>query len=1242
MNRDYFISQYGKQLNSQQLEAVESVEGPVLLLAVPGSGKTTVLVTRVGYMILCRNIPAENILVLTYTIAATKDMGQRFESIFGAELAEDVEFRTINGICAKVIQKYAAATGKEPFELLTEEKETNRIVNDILVDILPEYPTESDVRTARTWITYCKNMMLENDEIMEIGEREDLPLLEIFERYNQVLRSNRLMDYDDQMIYAYEMLLRDFSLLEYYRNRFRYICVDEAQDTSRIQHEIIALLAGVNGNLFMVGDEDQSIYGFRAAYPEALLNFEKTHSKAKVLVMNLNYRSNATIVRMADRFIQSNEFRHKKNMQAVRGAGSDVRFVELKSRGNQYNYLLKVAQDCTHETAVLYRLNESCLPLVDLLDRNHIPFRIKGMEMTFFSHRVVQDVFNMMRFARDPYNTDLFMKVYYKFQSFLRRNQAEAMCAVAEGRVPVTFGAKVTGTFSGKVTGTQRPKVTGTFSAGAGVAKSGGSEEAALGRRIPVLEAAEYVPGISGMVKGKCRAAATHFANMRNETPDKAIYRIVNYMGYGEYMERNGMDRNKIFLLMNLAYREKTLESFEKRLGYLYGMLKNIRPDYNAKFILSTIHSSKGLEYDEVYLMDACDGVFPADVSLLTEPGSKREKKDGEEERRLCYVAMTRAKERLNIITYASEESVFAGEVKRCSGDGAEAGGSGAGGGADGGSRVTGTLGAKVTGTLGSKVTGTQRPKVTGTFSGKVTGTQAGAQAREPKCGDIVYQVAYGRGQIIEVGLNKNGSVKNFTVWFDSGEEKDFIYPMAFSKGMYYPDEDSRAGVTDVAVEVAEAKEDSRSSLEEEFLKAINDKYGSDEAKPAEKQKDKEEKQNNKEEFGLSAVEEVRVEKSEAEPKAAEKVRVGKESETMACKSKEESGRKISNDARIQNGEQNRSEKVAEAKKLFEKLRELRLKLAKDEKQPAFCVFPDKVLIRMAEVQPVTKWQMLEISGIGEAKFAKYGEQFLQVIRDFKGEDFSEGSAGGTPEKREVIAPVVRRSDGTKEIYVKPVAPVKAEGTAGAGIQNGERGAGAGISNGERAAGAGGATGSTEKKMPAKPKIETYTLDGETYRLIRGNWVNSRNTRVTKDEMYRLNAMRMKKIDFAETDVETLINLAQEMKDSDDLIFSKKLFEEILERSGDRLVVQSILPRYTSILRKEGRPREAIEVAEKYFSLYGKSVSSPTLYTSLAGAYCDIGDPTEARKKANIVMAMCGGNAGVELQSVYKRIGSME
>lgn len=729
MDSNVFFSRYGNQLNKQQLEAVESVEGPILLLAVPGSGKTTVLVTRTGYMILCKKIPAENILVLTYTIAATKDMGQRFASIFGDDLAREVEFRTINGICAKIIQLYGRKIGKEPFNLLTDEKEINIIVSGILEKLLPEYPTESDVRVVKTWITYCKNMMLAEDEIQEIGEREEIPLLEVFNQYNMYLKSNRLMDYDDQMVYAYGLLRGDLELLEQYQKQFRYICVDEAQDTSKIQHKIIALLAGVNGNLFMVGDEDQSIYGFRAAYPEALLDFEKTHSKAKVLVMNHNYRSNAKIVDLADRFIQRNIYRHKKTMQAVRSEGSDIRYIELKSRNNQYNYLLKVAQDCRQETAVLYRLNESCLPLLDLLDRNRIPFRIKGLEMTFFTHRVVQDVINIMRFAGDPYNTELFMKVYYKFQTYLRKNQAENMCLISKSK------------------------------------------------NIPVLEAARYA-NVSGMVIGKCNSARTHLSNMLRETPDKAIYRIVKYMGYGEYMERNGMDQNKIFILTNLAYREKTLDSFEKRMGYLYTMLKNMQTNYNAKFILSTIHSSKGLEYDEVYLMDVCDGVFPQNESLITEPKSKREEKEGEEERRLFYVGMTRARDRLNIFTFTSEESVFVTELKNPTGV----------------RNITVSANASrkenlQSSGLGKKKSATQSSKPYAYCSFPIKNTSSGKDSvREPKCGDRITQTVYGPDQIIDVGLNQYGSVKDFTVVFDSGKEIEFFFPIAFSRGMKYSD----------------------------------------------------------------------------------------------------------------------------------------------------------------------------------------------------------------------------------------------------------------------------------------------------------------------------------------------------------------------------------------------------------------------------------------------------------------------
>ena len=327
-----FIEKYSANLNTQQLEAVRTIDGPVLLLAVPGSGKTTVLVNRLGYMLYVKNIPSENILTLTYTVAATKDMSERFERLFGRDYASSLEFRTINGICAKIISHYGRLIGKTSFDLVTDEKDTGKMLTDIYVKYMEEYPTESDIKAVRTLITYCKNMCLTETEIKELGEDENLKLFEIFDAYNKSLRAGSLMDYDDQMTYAYRMLKSSPDLLEFYRNKYRYICVDEAQDTSKIQHMIIALLAGENGNLFMVGDEDQSIYGFRAAYPEALLNFEKDHKGAKVLVMDQNYRSNANIVALSDKFIQKNFNRHEKHMHATRDAASEVGIVTLSSR----------------------------------------------------------------------------------------------------------------------------------------------------------------------------------------------------------------------------------------------------------------------------------------------------------------------------------------------------------------------------------------------------------------------------------------------------------------------------------------------------------------------------------------------------------------------------------------------------------------------------------------------------------------------------------------------------------------------------------------------------------------------------------------------------------------------------------------------------------------------------------------------------------------------------------------------
>jgi DNA helicase-2/ATP-dependent DNA helicase PcrA len=711
MTENEFLLKYGQTLNTQQLDAVRTVEGPVLLLAVPGSGKTTVLVNRLGYMLLCKKIEPEHILTLTYTIAATKDMAQRFRELFGDDFTSQLEFRTINGICAKIIAHYGRLIGKTSFELVTDEKLIGKLLTDIYLKIAGEYPTESDIKNVRTLITYCKNMCLNEKEIRELGEDQGIDLYRMYEAYNGELKARSLMDYDDQMIYAYRMLKGSKELLSYYQNEYRYICVDEAQDTSKIQHMIISLLSGKNGNLFMVGDEDQSIYGFRAAYPDALLNFEKDHPGAKVLIMDQNYRSNAKIVEAADYFIRHNKSRHEKHMSATRNPASDISIVSFSGREAQYSYLKKAAMEVETKTAVLYRDNESILPLVDILEREGISYRIKSADMAFFTHRIVVDVTNILKFALFPSDPELFMKIYFKFQTFLRKPDAEAMCYIADRD------------------------------------HSG------------ILDAAEQIE-ISKRVLGNCRSLRTHFRNMASESPYKAINRLENYMGYGDYLKANNMDTNKLFILRMLAKNEKSIALFLERLEDLRVLLTEKEPDYRSEFILSTIHSSKGLEYDSVILMDVINGVFPSKVLKKKDKSTPQEIRDFEEERRIFYVGMTRAKEKLTIFEYDDKSSVF---LKELLGKGAQNKQT---------SSKKGTSKAVAGSTMLLKKKADNKPL---------------AEADIPRqliIGERVVQPRYGEGTITDVDYDEDEVPTKFTVEFDSGQERKFVYPFAFNMGM--------------------------------------------------------------------------------------------------------------------------------------------------------------------------------------------------------------------------------------------------------------------------------------------------------------------------------------------------------------------------------------------------------------------------------------------------------------------------
>ena len=629
-----FETTFSVKLNQQQKEAVQSTKGPVLLLAVPGSGKTTVLVTRLGYMIYCKNIPPERILTVTYTVAATKDMSERFAVRFGEDMAKRLEFRTINGICARIIQYYGRRIGKTPFELVKDEKATTGMLIRICQDHGMGYPTESDLKNVRTLITYIKNMMLNEEELQKLEEESDIRIAGIYREYCRQMREQKLMDYDDQMLYAYNMLRKDPGVLAYFQNRYPYICVDEAQDTSKIQHAIIALLAAGTGNLFMVGDEDQSIYGFRAAYPEALLSFEKKHPGAKVLLMEENFRSNAKIVEAADKFIQKNTLRHEKHMRAAREAGADIREISLKSRKAQYVYLMKAAQECTTgmagmsgseehrgradasvtETAVLYRDNECAIPLIDLLERKNIPYRMRNADLSFFTHRTVLDVQNIIRFAMDPKDTELFMQIYYRLKLFFNKKDALRYAQISQEK------------------------------------------------DMEVLDAALKYGNLEKYQEDNIRNLKRQMVRILNMPGDEAVNQNLTYMGYQDYLKKMGMNVNKLETDKLIGSRVESPEKLLERLEELRTIIQEKVSDKDCPLILSTMHASKGLEYDTVYLLDVMDGILPEKVLANPRTASKEELETYEEERRLFYVGVTRAKNQLNVFT-TNKPSKFCSEL---------------------------------------------------------------------------------------------------------------------------------------------------------------------------------------------------------------------------------------------------------------------------------------------------------------------------------------------------------------------------------------------------------------------------------------------------------------------------------------------------------------------------------------------------------------------------------------------------
>lgn len=598
MTYEEFFHKYDIKANEQQAAALQRVEGATLLLAVPGSGKTTVIISRTGYMVYCAGISPNKILTLTFSLAAAREMKERYSMKFGTE-ERIPHFSTIHSFCVTVIRYCQREYLLDIPEL---EPQNERIIRRAYQTLTHQFASDSIVKELSTVLTQVKNSMMDEDEIADLSKdinclaEADTDLPAFLKAYEEDKASNNLMDFDDQLLMAYDMLRKYPEVLNYFQDRFTYIAVDEAQDTSKIQHAIIELLAKKHGNIFMVGDDDQSIYGFRGASPELLLQFGKTYENAKILYMETNYRSDTAIIRQADQFIQDNKLRYKKSIQASSKAEGKIESIVLFDMADQYDklYTILKADYEAHSgtTAVLYRNNDSVIPLLDLLNQKGLPVRCYSESNVYFSNPVVADLIALLSFAVHG-DSDSFLRIYYKLQLYLTKQQAQ-------------FAVE---------------------------------ESARTGK--PILMVLKEIPSLYKRNAQLDKTAAA-FQRISKQAPQMAINTILEALNYQKYInEGSEFSQQKADILRLLARNSKTVPVFLERINEWKTYDKNTFHDSKSNITLSTMHSSKGLEYDKVIMLDVTDGILPS-KSTIKEGGSAYE-----EDVRLFYVGATRAKHTL-------------------------------------------------------------------------------------------------------------------------------------------------------------------------------------------------------------------------------------------------------------------------------------------------------------------------------------------------------------------------------------------------------------------------------------------------------------------------------------------------------------------------------------------------------------------------------------------------------------------
>ena len=578
--------------NREQEEAITHKGGPLMVLAGPGSGKTLVITYRVKWLIENAGVHPSNILVITFTRAAAEEMKKRFFMFDGMENAP-VTFGTFHSVFFMILRyayRYTAAN-------IIREDVKRRYIKEMTENMELEIEDENEFLSGIiNEISYVKGEMMSLSYYHSNNCSDEL-FAQIYEGYEKRLREENLIDFDDMLVFCYELLKEREDIRILWQNKFQHILIDEFQDINKVQYEIIRMLAGKGDHLFIVGDDDQSIYRFRGARPEIMLGFEKDYPEAKKVILNTNYRCSEEIVEGAEHLISHNTKRFPKNMQAARGSKVPITFRNLKDAGEECTDILKGIRFYykkgipLEDMAVIFRTNTQPRLLVGRLMEYNIPFQMRDVIPNIFDHWIARNILTYIKLAMGNRDRKLFLQVMNRPKRYISRSMITEPQVDLKKLKQQTFGKKW------------------------------------LYEKIDKLEMDLYL--------------------LRKMEPYAAIQYIRNGIGYEDYMNEYAqfrrMNPDDLEEVLNqIQESAKEYHSFEEWFAYIESYGEELRKQMEAGrqqksgVTLTTMHSSKGLEYEVVFVMDINEGVTPHKKAV--------KEADLEEERRLFYVAVTRAK----------------------------------------------------------------------------------------------------------------------------------------------------------------------------------------------------------------------------------------------------------------------------------------------------------------------------------------------------------------------------------------------------------------------------------------------------------------------------------------------------------------------------------------------------------------------------------------------------------------------